>query len=159
MKVIRIVLGLVITTASAQAEGMAGMVSQYRRAHGLSAVRTDAQLTAVAQRQAQAMAASGVMHHGAAGPFATRIAGVHASAAGENIAAGTKTWSETLSRWKQSTAHNANLLLPKASRIGVAVAYGGQSRKAFWALEIANIAETRLLPKVRRLPAAADAAD
>src|SRR5579872_7026675 len=50
---------LLLGTSLARADDMASMVSDYRHAHGLSAVKTDAQLTAVAERQAEAMAKSG----------------------------------------------------------------------------------------------------
>ena len=38
MKIICLVLGLLVTTTLAQAEDVAALISQYRRAHGLSAV-------------------------------------------------------------------------------------------------------------------------
>jgi uncharacterized protein YkwD len=144
MKIICFVLGLLIATAPAAAEDAASIVSQYRRAHGLSAVKTDAALTAVAQRQAQAMAKSGVMDHNVAGAFATRIAAVRVGAAGENIAEGTKTWAETIQLWEGSAGHNANLLLPDATHVGVAVAYSDQTHEAFRALVIGRMVEKRL---------------
>ena len=94
MKIICLVLGLLVTATLAQAEDAASIISQYRRAHGLSAVKTDAQLTAVAERQARAMAKRGVMDHNVAGAFAARVADVPVGAAGENLAQGTKTWAE-----------------------------------------------------------------
>ncbi len=48
-------------------------VSAYRRSHGLSPVTVDAKLTALASRQANAMAARGVMDHSVYAPFSTRI--------------------------------------------------------------------------------------
>jgi uncharacterized protein YkwD len=144
VKIAWLVLGLAMTTTPVRAEDMASAISQYRHAHGLSAVSADAQLTRIAERQAQAMARSGVMGHSVAGPFASRIAGAHANLAGENIAAGTKSWDETFRIWKASAGHNANLLLPGATSVGVAVAYGGQTRnKAFWVMEIGNRGESR----------------
>src|SRR5204863_3336636 len=73
------------------AEDMAEMISKYRRAHGLSTVKTDPQLTAIAERQARAMAASGIMDHSVAGSFASRMSGARTGMAAENIAAGTST--------------------------------------------------------------------
>src|SRR5262252_1569568 len=89
-----------ITATLAHAEDMAEMISRYRREHGLSSVKTDPQLTAIAERQAKAMAASGIMDHSVAGSFASRISGAYTGMAGENIAAGTKTWAETLRSWE-----------------------------------------------------------
>jgi uncharacterized protein YkwD len=143
MKIICLVLGLLVTTTLAKAEDAASIISQYRRAHGLSAVKTDAQLTAVAERQAQAMAKSGVMDHNVAGAFASRIAAVRVGAAGENLAEGTKTWAETIQRWETSAGHNANLLLPDATHVGVAVAYSDQTHEAFRAMVIGRMVEKR----------------
>src|SRR5262249_12300873 len=67
---------------------MAELISRYRHAHGLSNVKTDPQLTAIAERQAKAMAASGIMDHSVAGSFSSRISGVRMGMAAENIAAG-----------------------------------------------------------------------
>src|SRR5262249_17148289 len=63
-------------------------ISAYRRSHGLSAVTIDAKLTALASKQANAMAARGVMDHGVDAPFSTRIASYGTTSAGENIAMG-----------------------------------------------------------------------
>jgi uncharacterized protein YkwD len=143
MRFIRIMLALLVTTTLAQAEDAAAIISQYRRAHGLSAVKIDARLTAVAERQARAMAKAGVMDHNVAGPFAARVADVPVGAAGENLAEGTKTWAETVQRWETSAGHNANLLLPDATHVGVAVAYSDQTHEAFRALVIGRMVEKR----------------
>src|SRR6516165_6070078 len=121
-------VGVIIAIAStlAHAEDMAEMISRYRREHGLSTVKTDPQLTAIAERQAKAMAAS-------------RIAGVRTGAAAENIAAGQKTWAETFRMWQASPGHNANLLQTQADLVGVAVARNEHTRyKTFWAMVIAE---------------------
>jgi len=137
MKLICFLLGLMIAGSSARAEDITAMISQYRREHGLPAVKTDARLTAVAVRQAQAMANSGIMDHDVAGSFASRIAGVNTASAAENIAAGTKTWADTLRIWKASAGHNTNLLRPDSDSIGVAVAHNENTRyKAYWAMVI-----------------------
>src|SRR5215468_8117430 len=97
---------MAVTATLAHADDMAEMISQYRREHGLSTVKTDPELTAIAERQAMAMAASGVMDHSVAGSFASRVAGAHPRRAAENIAAGTKTWTETFRAWQNSPGHN-----------------------------------------------------
>jgi uncharacterized protein YkwD len=138
-----LLLGLLLTTTLARAEDVASLISQYRRAHGLSAVKIDAQLTAVAQRQAQAMAKRGIMDHNVAAPFSVRMAGVPVGSAGENIAEGDKTWAETMQRWQASAGHNENLLLPDATHVGAAVAYSEQTHEAFRALVIGRKVEQR----------------
>jgi uncharacterized protein YkwD len=146
-----VLLGAVIaiTSTLAHAEDMAEMISRYRHAHGLSAVKTDPQLTAIAERQAKAMAASGVLDHSVAGSFTARISGVRTGMAAENIAAGTKTWAQTFQMWQTSPGHNANLLLSKADVVGVAVAHNDQTRyKTYWAMVIAEKSSKKKEPKV-----------
>jgi hypothetical protein len=127
---------------------MAEMISQYRREHGLSTVKIDPQLTAIAERQAKAMADSGTMDHSVAGSFASRISGVRTGMAAENIAAGTHTWPETFRVWQKSPGHNENLLLSRADSVGVAVARNDQTRyKTFWAMVIADKSLKKKEPK------------
>jgi len=142
---------MAITATLAHADDMAEMISHYRREHGLSTVKTDPQLTAVAERQAKAMAASGIMDHSVAGSFGSRLSSVNANRAAENIAAGTKTWAETFRMWQNSPGHNANLLQARADSVGVAVARNEQTRyKIFWAMVIAEKA-----PKEKEIRVAA----
>lgn len=141
MKAVRLAMAMAtaITATLAHAEDMAAVLSKYRREHGLSAVKTDPELTAVAERQAKAMAATGVMDHGVAGSFSARISGVQTTMASENIAAGTKSWAETFRVWQQSRGHNANLLQSKADSVGVAVARNEKTPyKTYWAMVIAD---------------------
>src|SRR6185503_13858865 len=146
---------MAFTATLAHAEDdMAAMISQYRRQHGLSAVKTDPQLTAIAERQAQAMAATGIMDHSVAGSFHSRIAGARTGAAAENIAVGSKTWSETSRMWQKSPGHNANLLQSEADSVGVAVVRNEQTRwKTYWAMVIADKS-----PKKKGRKVTADAA-
>jgi hypothetical protein len=160
MKTVSLGLVLAIVSTLAHAEDMAEMISRYRREHGLSIVKTDPQLTAIAERQAKAMAASGVMDHDVAGPFSSRIAGVRTGMAAENIAAGTSTWADTFRMWQLSPGHNANLLLAKADSVGVAVIHNEQTRyKTFWAMVIADKApKTMIADKAAKRPIADKAA-
>lgn len=131
---------IVTTSTLAHAEdNFAEMVSRYRREHGLLAVKIDPQLTAIAERQAKAMAAAGVLDHSVAGSFASRISAANTDSAAENIAVGAKTWSETFRRWQTSPGHNANLLRARADSIGFAVARNENTRfKTYWAMVIAE---------------------
>jgi Cysteine-rich secretory protein family len=123
----------------AYAEDIVEMISKYRQQHGLSAVKVDPELTKVAERQAKAMADTGIMDHSVAGSFGSRISGIHTGMAAENIAAGSKTWADTLRMWENSPGHNANLLQSHADTIGVAVSRNDQTRyKVFWAMVIAD---------------------
>jgi uncharacterized protein YkwD len=53
MKAVSLGVILAITATLAHAEDMAEMISRYRREHGLSAVKADPHLTAIAERQAR----------------------------------------------------------------------------------------------------------
>jgi uncharacterized protein YkwD len=157
MKVVWLAVVIATTATLAHAQDMAEMISRYRRAHGLSTVKTDPQLNAIAERQAKAMAASGIMDHDIAGSFSSRIAGVRTGMAAENIAAGSKTWEETFRMWQASPGHNANLLQSKADSIGVAVARNDHTRyKTFWAMVIADKSPKR---GERRIAAAAESSE
>jgi len=144
MKIIGIVLAALIASSAAHAEDVISLISQYRRAHGLSAVHADMTLTSLAKQQANAMASHGVMSHDVAGSFKSRIQHANVGHAGENVAMGQKNWSDALRAWKSSSGHNHNLLMPGATRIGVAVSYSsGPKPRAYWAMLIAGGTETR----------------
>jgi uncharacterized protein YkwD len=133
-------MGLVLgVSIPASAADYAAEISAYRRAHGLSPVRLDSRLSAVARQQAEAMAASGSISHSAAGSFSSRVAPLRKSRAAENIAAGFLTFAETLKQWKESAGHRANLLMPGAKKVGVASAANAQSPyRMFWAMVITD---------------------
>jgi uncharacterized protein YkwD len=125
--------------APAGADDYAGAISAYRRAHGLSAVKPDSRLAAVALKQARAMAATGAISHSAGGSFAGRVASLRKSAAAENIGAGYLSFTEMLKEWEASTGHRANLLMAGARRVGVAsVANPKSPYRKFWALVITD---------------------
>jgi hypothetical protein len=114
-------------------------LNAYRAEKGLNPLRLDPALTAMAERQAQAMAASETMSHDVAGPFSARLAasGINA-AAGENLAAGYLSFDEALAGWRTSAGHDANLLMAGATRFGIALAKNrsGDGYGAFWAMEV-----------------------
>lgn len=140
MKVLLLAIAIVATSTLAHAaDDMAEMISRYRRERGLSTVKTDPQLTAIAERQAKAMAAAGIMDHDVAGSFASRINSANTESAAENIAAGAKTWGEAFRMWQVSPGHNANLLRSRADIVGVAVARNENTKyKTYWAMVIAE---------------------
>jgi uncharacterized protein YkwD len=123
-------------------------ITAYRASRGLGAVRLDPALAAMAQRQADAMVANNALSHTVAGPFTTRLAsaGVETTEAGENLGGGYFTLDEAIAGWRGSPEHNANLLIPAATRVGVAIAKDPRTRYGvYWALELAAEPQTRLL--------------
>ncbi len=113
-------------------------LTQYRQSKGLPAVSLDSRLTAFAQAQASAMAASGTLSHEVGGSFPARAkaAGLYNAGLGENISYGTFTDGDAMRQWKNSPGHNANLLLPRATRFGIAIAQAGG--RVYWAMAIAG---------------------
>jgi uncharacterized protein YkwD len=131
-------LGLIFVVPALAAD-YASEISAYRRAHGLSAVKPDSRLSAVALKQARAMASSGTVSHSAGGNFATRVADLRKSRAAENIGAGFLSFSEMLKQWEDSTGHRANLLMAGARRVGVASVDNPNSPyRKFWAMVITD---------------------
>jgi len=123
--------------ASVDTADAAARISDYRRGRGESTVTVDATLTAIALRQAQAMARAGKMSHTLGGSFAARLGkgGYDALIAAENLAAGPRNLDEAMASWRRSKGHNANLLKPGVTQIGIAVAYAPNNRYGnFWAL-------------------------
>ena len=110
-------LGFAVTATAAD---YASAISAYRRAHKLPAVKLDSRLSAVALKQARAMAATGTISHSAGGNFAARVASLRKSRAAENIGAGFLSFSEMLKQWEESSGHRQNLLMAGARRVGVA---------------------------------------
>ena len=140
MKKWLLIAAAVLSFASmAHADSIAGQVSAYRRAHGLTTVRMDGRLNALALQQAQAMAARESVSHTAGGLFQTRVAGLRRRLAAENIAAGFFTFGETLKQWEDSAGHRENLLMVGARRIGVAsVSKPSSPYRRFWAMIITD---------------------
>lgn len=110
------------------------LVSQYRRSHGLPPVRGDADLAAAARHQASAVARAGKLSHDAGSSFTSRMAAYRLGnvAAAENLSMGPETAEAAIARWRASPAHNANLLMREARRVGMA--HDGR----YWALVLAQ---------------------
>ena len=114
-------------------------LNAYRAEKGLNPLRLDPNLTAMAERQAQAMAQSGTMSHDIAGSFSARLSasGINAPT-GENLGAGYMSFDEAMAGWRSSAGHDANLLMSGATRFGVALAKNPSAGYgAYWAMEVA----------------------
>jgi Cysteine-rich secretory protein family len=136
--VVSMLAGAALTATQAAESSYAGAVSQYRAAHGLTAVKTDAALTRMAASQAAAMARAGSMSHSVDGEFYGRLrkSGFHFVRAGENLGEGYRSFGAAMEGWKGSDGHRANLLIDGATRVGVASARGGNGQM-YWAMVLA----------------------
>jgi uncharacterized protein YkwD len=115
-------------------------LDSYRAGKGLRPVRLDPALTAMAEAQAKAMAAGNVLSHDVGGAFPARLAasGIHTWKAAENLGGGYMSLEEAMTGWRESSAHNANLLLGEGTRFGIAIAKSPDTQYGvYWAMEIA----------------------
>ena len=127
--------------AELDAAAAASMISGYRANNGLPAVALDPELMRLAQAQAEVMAKRDKLDHGAGKPFVQRLktSGYDARTAAENISAGYHTLAEAFSGWRDSNPHRANMLLPGATRMGIAAVYTPASKyKVYWSLILAE---------------------
>jgi uncharacterized protein YkwD len=132
--------------ADLDAAAAQSMISGYRQNNGLSAVELDPVLMSIAQEDARTMAARDKLDHGTGHSVAERVkaSGYNAKAAAENVGAGYHTLAEAFSGWRDSPPHRGNMLLPGASRMGIAAVYApGSKYKVFWSLILAAPAEQR----------------
>ncbi|MBX9649245.1 MAG: CAP domain-containing protein [Xanthobacteraceae bacterium] len=132
----------------------AALISDFRVQHREGRVKSDATLKRIAQDQANAMAAKGVMDHDVLGPFGSRVAPANAGRAAENIAYGYDSFPKTLDQWINSSGHRKNLLMHEGERVGVASARSGTNGRTYWAMVIAGSYEK---PKAAGKPAGAKA--
>ncbi|HEY5798351.1 MAG TPA: CAP domain-containing protein [Bosea sp. (in: a-proteobacteria)] len=113
----------------------------YRASQGLGPVRLDPTLTAMAQRQANAMAASNSLSHDAAGNFTARVqaAGLGGARVAENVGGGYYSTADAFAGWRASGGHDVNLRMAEATRFGIALAKNPQTQyRAWWALVVAG---------------------
>lgn len=139
-------------------QAAAALISDYRRGRGLPAVTIDPVLTKVAEQQAKAMAAADRLSHDIGGRGLTtrlKVAGFTGLRAAENVGAGYHTLAEAFSGWRDSPSHNKNMLLPGATKLGIAAVRAPRSKySVYWAMVIA-VPD----PKVEAAEAAKAAAD
>src|SRR5947208_11692719 len=134
-----VVAGFLLLTAPVMAaESPAELISGFRLKHGEVRVVRDATLDRIALEQARAMAAKDHLSHEVLGPFTRRIAPARAKRAAENIAYGYESFEKTLGQWIDSSGHRKNLLLHKASRVGIASAKDASGKRAYWTMVIAG---------------------
>ncbi len=143
-----LLLGLVLcfaTTALGRtaAADPAQMISDFRLKHGEKRVTLDGTLTRIAHDQAQAMAAKDQLDHDVLGGFTTRVGPAGAGRAAENIAYGYDGFPKTLDQWINSSGHRKNLLLPGATRVGVASVKSAKTGRMYWAMVIAGDYESK----------------
>lgn len=124
--------------AAVDTEAARATISAYRLNKGLGTLTSDPMLQAAARREAQAMAAAD--KPASADKVLRTLAGLglKKDALGANLSAGYHTLAEAFSGWRDSPQHNAVMLKPGATRMGIATAYApGSKYKVYWALVVA----------------------
>ncbi|MFC5066816.1 CAP domain-containing protein [Flaviflagellibacter deserti] len=120
----------------------ASMISGYRANKGLGPVVLDPTLNKLAKQHAVAMARKTKVGHDVGdGPLdkRARAEGYAYARIAENVAGGYQTLAEAFSGWRDSPDHNKNMLMPKATRIGIGVAQApGFKYKVFWSMVVAE---------------------
>lgn len=120
----------------------ASMISGYRQNNGRGPVVVDPVLTQIAKAHASEMARkTKVGHDVGSGALDARAkkAGYAYARIAENVAGGYQTLAEAFSGWRDSPDHKKNMLMPQATRIGIAVAQApGYKYKVFWAMVVAE---------------------
>lgn len=147
-----LVLALLSSGLAAAQSSPAEMISDFRLKHGERRVTLDATLNRIALEQAKAMAAKDTLDHDVLGAFSSRIAPSRSGRAAENIAYGYDSFEKTLDQWIASNGHRKNLLLSKASRVGVASATSAVSHRTYWAMEIAGDYEPPPIASGKKTP-------
>ncbi|NPV20986.1 CAP domain-containing protein [Bradyrhizobium aeschynomenes] len=131
-------MALSAPAAVAQDSAPAEQISAFRLKHGEGRVTRDATLDRIAMEQARAMADKDDLSHEVLGPFTRRVASSKAGRAAENIAYGYDNFDKTLGQWINSAGHRKNLLLPKATKVGIASAKNASGKRTYWAMVIAG---------------------
>lgn len=109
-------------------------INMYRQRNGLAPLSLDPDLTALANGEARATAARDLP--GSADSLRRSLASRGAIAPMVNMSAGYRTMAEAFSGWRDSPAHNAAMLNPRATRIGIAAATArpGSKYRVYWTL-------------------------
>lgn len=117
------------------------MINTYRSENGLKPVKLHSKLSYAAKAHARDLARHDrISHYGSDGsnPWdRVRKSGYKPSLAAENVGTGQNTLAEVLAGWKESDAHNKNLLLPQAEHMGIALVDAPDTEfRSFWTLVV-----------------------
>jgi uncharacterized protein YkwD len=116
------------TVSLPDAPAMAASLNGFRASHGLSPLRTDGSLAALASQHAASMARRDSLDHDGfmthRGPRGGRA---------ENVAYGCKDTACVIQQWVNSSGHRRNMLIPGLRRYGLASATS-PSGKTYWTL-------------------------
>lgn len=128
-----IYLPLATDNAHVDVEAARGMISAYRRNRGAAPLTVDPELQRLAETEAAAMALAD--RPSKAQTVKSAVGRLGFSEVNANLSAGYHTLAEAFSGWRESAPHEATMLDPKATRMGIATAFApGSKYKVYWAL-------------------------
>jgi cysteine-rich secretory family protein len=107
-------------------------INSYRASHGQTKVLEDSKLTNAAVQHAKFMAQTSSLTHDG---WQSRVGGYNRG--GENVAFGHGDFPATLKQWINSSGHNRILLMPAANIVGLGSFYNPETKRTYWAMEIA----------------------
>ena len=126
-----------VHVSTRDAAGAARLINGYRAGQGLAHLRIDPRLNAAAAAHARLMAATGNLSHDIGVSYAVRMQRLGFATASENLGYGYASVGETITAWKASPAHDANLRKPLVTRMGLARA-ATRGGRPYWALILAR---------------------
>jgi len=130
-------LPLASQTAALDTSAARDMISAYRKGRGEAPLAIDPDLQRLAETEAAAMAAADKPSQSRT--VRNAIGRLGYQGADANLSAGYHTLAEAFSGWRDSPPHQAVMLAPEATRMGIATAYApGSKYKVYWALLVAK---------------------
>lgn len=123
-------------------------INAYRARHGLNPLRLSAKLNAASEAHARDLAQHGIIAHegtdGSTSGDRAKRQGYMFWALAENVASGQPSWDEAFIGWQNSPGHNANLLLPDVTELGVALAHDPTTRYVnYWTMLVGKPMDAR----------------
>ncbi len=126
------------------------MINEYRVANGLPQLHLSRSLSVAADYHSVDMANKDYFSHTLAdgATWSQNIANhgyTYNTYQGENIAAGNESASATFNQWRNSPGHNANMLNPNFTAIGIGRAYNGSATYGwYWTTTFGGYADAVL---------------
>jgi uncharacterized protein YkwD len=119
------------------------LINAYRKEKGLKPLKLNTALAEAAKAHSRDLAKwDRISHYGSDGsnPWdRVKRTGYHARITAENVGTGQISIDEVMRGWKESPAHNKNLLLPDAADMGIALVQDPKTEfKTFWTLVIGS---------------------
>ncbi|MCJ2137658.1 CAP domain-containing protein [Methylobacterium sp. J-026] len=128
-----IYLPLASNNAHIDVDASRDMISAYRRNRGAPPLAVDPELQRLAEAEAAAMALADRPSQAQTVKAAVQRLGY--ADVNANLSAGYHTLAEAFSGWRESAPHDAAMVDPRATKMGIATAYApGSKYKVYWAL-------------------------